>query len=58
VDTRAFSLGVKWLGCEADHPPPFNAEVENGGAVPPLPHSSSWDDALIIKHRDTLAVST
>jgi hypothetical protein len=38
----AFSLGVKWLGCEADHSPPSSAEVKNGGAVPPLPSTSSW----------------
>jgi hypothetical protein len=25
----AFSLGLKRLGCEADHSPPFGAEVKN-----------------------------
>jgi len=24
----ALSLGVKWLGHEADHPPPYSAEVK------------------------------
>jgi hypothetical protein len=24
------SLGVKWLGCEADHSPPPSAKVKNG----------------------------
>jgi hypothetical protein len=38
----AISLGVKRLGPEVDHSPPFSAEVKNGEAVPPLPHTSSW----------------
>jgi hypothetical protein len=29
VGTGAFSLGVKRLGREADHSPPFSAEVKN-----------------------------
>jgi hypothetical protein len=29
-------FGVKRPGREADHSPPSNAEVKNGGAVPPL----------------------
>jgi hypothetical protein len=36
------SPGVKWPGREVDHLPPFNAEVKNGGAIHPLPHTSSW----------------
>jgi hypothetical protein len=36
------SPGVKRPGREADHSPPFSAEVKNGGAIPPLPHMSSW----------------
>jgi hypothetical protein len=39
------SLGVKRLGREADHSPPSSAEVKNCGAVPPLPHISSWNSA-------------
>jgi hypothetical protein len=27
---------------EADYSPPISAEVKNGGAVPPLPHTSTW----------------
>jgi hypothetical protein len=27
---------------EADYPPPSNAEVKNGGAVPPLCKTTSW----------------
>jgi hypothetical protein len=37
----ALSLGVKQQGREADHSPPSSAEVEKGGAIPPLPHMSS-----------------
>jgi hypothetical protein len=33
---------VERLGCLADHSPPSSAEVKNGGAIPPLPHKSSW----------------
>jgi hypothetical protein len=31
------SLGVKQLGCEADHSPPSSAKVRMCGAIPPLP---------------------
>jgi hypothetical protein len=41
--------GVKWPGHDADHSPPSSAEVENGAAVPPLPHTCSWHDARLIK---------
>jgi hypothetical protein len=27
---------------EAEHSPPSSAEVKNGGAIPLLPHTSSW----------------
>jgi hypothetical protein len=36
------SPGVKRPGREADHLPPSSVDVKNGGAVPPLPHTSSW----------------
>jgi hypothetical protein len=29
VDTGVLSSGVKWPGHEADHSPPFSAEVKN-----------------------------
>jgi hypothetical protein len=38
----AHSPGIKWPGEEADHSPPSSAKVKNGGAIPPLPHTSSW----------------
>jgi hypothetical protein len=34
--------GIKGLRHEVDHSPPSSATVKNGGAVPPLPHTSSW----------------
>jgi hypothetical protein len=37
----AISQGVKRPELEADHSPPGNAEVKNGGAIPPLAHMSS-----------------
>jgi hypothetical protein len=40
--------GVKRPGHEDDHSPPFAAEVKNGGAIYPLPHTSSRRGALII----------
>jgi uncharacterized protein (DUF427 family) len=38
----ALSRGVKQQGHEPDHSPPPSAEVKNGGAIPSLPHASSW----------------
>jgi hypothetical protein len=35
------SPGVKRPGSEADHSPPSSAEVKNGGAISPFPHTSS-----------------
>jgi hypothetical protein len=37
----ALSRKVKQQGHEVDHLPPSGAEVKNG-AIPPLPHTSSW----------------
>jgi hypothetical protein len=48
----AFSLGVKWLRCEAYHLPPFS--VNSAGAVPPLPHKSSLCGAKLNVYRDNL----
>jgi hypothetical protein len=36
------SLEVKRPGCEADHSPPFTAEIKNYGAIPSLAHTSLW----------------
>jgi hypothetical protein len=35
-------VGLKQLGHEAYLSPPTTAEVKNCGAIPPLPHMSSW----------------
>jgi hypothetical protein len=39
------SSGIKRPGREADHSPPFIAEVKKGGARPLLTHTSSWHSA-------------
>jgi hypothetical protein len=41
MGTGGVLLGDKVAGCEADHSPPTNAEVQNGGAIPPLLHTPS-----------------
>jgi hypothetical protein len=38
------SSGLKRPEREADHSPPSNAEVWKGGAISPLPHTSSRHD--------------
>jgi hypothetical protein len=38
----AISPGVKRPGREADHSFTSGAEIKNDGAIPPLPHTSSW----------------
>jgi hypothetical protein len=48
TDSEAYSTplqGVKRLGGEADHPLPSSDKVKNGGAIHPLPHTSSWRGA-------------
>jgi hypothetical protein len=42
------SLGEMRPRREADRLPPSSAEVKNGGAIPPLPHTCSLRDALLI----------
>jgi hypothetical protein len=36
----ALSLGFQWLGCEAVYSPLSGTEVNSGGAIPTLPHTS------------------
>jgi hypothetical protein len=45
MGTGTAILGGKAQGREADHSPPSSAEVKNCGAIPPLPHVSSWHSA-------------
>jgi hypothetical protein len=49
-----YPMGVKRPGCEADHSPPSSTEVKNCGPIAPLPLTSSWRGASLIKHRDNL----
>jgi hypothetical protein len=42
---EVISPGVQQSEREGDHSPPTSAEVKNGGAIPPLPHTSSWRSA-------------
>jgi hypothetical protein len=48
----AVSPWVKRPGREADHSPPPSATVKNGRALPPLPHTSFWHSAQLIKLRN------
>jgi hypothetical protein len=57
-DTGAVSSGVKRLRSEAGHSPPCSVEVKNGEDIPPLPPTSSWRCAWLIKHRDNVTVLT
>jgi hypothetical protein len=52
MDTGALSQRAKPPGRKADHLPPFIFEVNNGGAIPPFPHSPSWLRVELNKHRD------
>jgi hypothetical protein len=47
-----FSSGVKRPVHEAEHSPPSSAEFKNGGAILPLPHTSSWRCPQLIKYGD------
>jgi hypothetical protein len=49
VDTGCSFPGVKQLGCEADHSPPSNAEVKNGGSCTTAPSyvSMAWDSITL-----------
>jgi hypothetical protein len=44
--------GVQKPGREADHSPPYFAEVKNGGTIIPLLYMPSCRGALIINHRE------
>jgi hypothetical protein len=45
--------GLERLGREAENSPSSSAEVKSGGAIPPLPHTSSWRSALLVNARST-----
>jgi hypothetical protein len=43
----ALSLGVKRTGCEADHSPPYSAEVKNAWSYTSTPTTPSWHGAQL-----------
>jgi hypothetical protein len=43
------------LECEADRSSPSSTEVKPDGTIPQLSHTSSWHNALLIKHDDNFA---
>jgi hypothetical protein len=50
--TMAASSGVKRPGRDAYHSFPFSAQINIDGAVPLLPHTSSWPGVQLNKPRD------
>jgi hypothetical protein len=44
----SLARGIKPKESEADYLTPYNAEVKNVGAIPPLPHMSSWRGGYLI----------
>jgi hypothetical protein len=44
----ALSPWLKRRGLEADHSSPCSAEVNNDGALPPLPNMSSWHGLFVV----------
>jgi hypothetical protein len=45
MGTGSLPPGVKRPWLEVDHLPPSSAKDKNGGAIPPLPNTSSWRGA-------------
>jgi hypothetical protein len=52
IGSGALSPVIMRPGRKAEHSPPSSAQVTKGGAIPPLPHMSSWQRAELIKHRN------
>jgi hypothetical protein len=50
MGTRDSFPGAKRPDLETDHTPPFSAEVENGGVIPPLSDMSTWRSTYRIKY--------
>jgi hypothetical protein len=60
---QSFPPGVKRPGCEAEHSPPASAVVKKTWFyIHPLPLTSSWRNASLVKRREiylfTLALDT
>jgi hypothetical protein len=45
MGTESYFHGVKLPGLDVYHSFLFNGEFKNGGAIPPLPDTSSWRGA-------------
>jgi hypothetical protein len=54
----ALSLVVRQPGRKAEHSLPPSTGVKNSGAVLTLPHTSLWCGASLIKHRDTITLTS
>jgi hypothetical protein len=54
--SASYTVGTwgKRTGSEADHTSQYSAEVKNGGAIPSLPHTSSWRSSELIELRENL----
>jgi hypothetical protein len=51
MDTGVVYPGVKWQRLETDKSS-SSAEVKNGGAITPVPHTFSWRGYSLIKPRN------
>jgi len=53
LDTRGFFLGIKQLGCEADHSPPSSAKVKNAYSYtsthPPIGTGGSFLGGKVVR---------
>jgi hypothetical protein len=49
---EALSLGVKWLGSEADHSPPPSAKVKNAWSYTSTPQYTFKGWCSVKQHRD------
>jgi hypothetical protein len=45
MGTGGFHPRLKPPGRQDDHSPASSAEIKNGGAIPPIPHTFSWRGA-------------
>jgi hypothetical protein len=54
--TGGFSVAVKRPGREADHSPPFSAEVKECVELPPFPNTPSWGGTQFKKSTGTTLI--
>lgn len=48
----SLSVGVKWLGCEADDSPSFSAEVKSAWSYPSIPLFVILDSVQLLKKQN------